>query len=171
MEAVSFQHYLVTGQLLSYEDSRVMLLDVSKDEEGRSIELGPEDWVLGIYDMTGELMRFSITAMATHGLPTIPPDNASDPASDSMDVDGKGGSSGQQRSVLTDMRLLRAALEGLDAGSGPFAKDAEKKMDVMRSSVEKVEKSLYGLIVRGAERPKGWMPDTNEGGRAVEVEG
>jgi hypothetical protein len=30
---------------------------------------------------------------------------------------------------------------------------------------------LYGLTVRGAERPKGWMPDLNEGSRTVEVEG
>ena len=42
----------------------------------------------------------------------------------------------------------------------------------MRASVEKVEKALYGLVVRGAERPKGWMPDTSDSaGRAVEVEG
>ncbi len=40
----------------------------------------------------------------------------------------------------------------------------------MRASVEKVEKALYGLIVRGAERPKGWLPDTDTG-RAVELEG
>jgi hypothetical protein len=25
--------------------------------------------------------------------------------------------------------------------------------------VDKVEKALYGLTVRGSERPKGWMPD------------
>ncbi len=54
-----------------------------------------------------------------------------------------------------DMRGLRAALESLDTGFGPFAKDVEKKADVMRASVEKVEKALYGLTVRGAERPPG----------------
>ena len=68
------------------------------------------------------------------------------------------------------MRNLRSALESLDAGTGPFARDVDKKMDVMRASVEKVEKALYGLTVRGAERPKGWMPDTSTG-RALEVEG
>ena len=44
------------------------------------------------------------------------------------------------------MRALRSALEALNAGHGPFAKDVGKKMDVMRSSVEKVEKSLYVVV-------------------------
>ena len=32
-------------------------------------------------------------------------------------------------------------------------------MEVMRQSVEKVEGAVYGLVVRGSERPKGWVPD------------
>lgn len=100
--------------------------------------------------MTGELMRFAITAMATNqALPAIPSDS--------------------ERTVLTDLRALRSALESLECGAGPVAKEAEKKAEVMKASVEKVERALYGLTVRGAERPKGWMPDLNAG--AVEVEG
>ncbi|KAK5111152.1 hypothetical protein LTR62_005352 [Meristemomyces frigidus] len=162
MEAASFQHYLETATLVTYEDASQVLRAL--DENGPGIELSPEDYVLGIYDMTGELMRFAITAMATSGeLPKI-----SNTQGDDMDVDGKA--TAQQRSVLTDMRELRSGLEGLDAGFGPFAKDAEKKMEVMRQSVEKVERALYGLVVRGAERPKGWNPGV-DAGRAVEVEG
>ena len=165
MEAASFQHYLETATLITYDDARELLRGL--DAEGPGVDLSPEDYVLGIYDMTGELMRFAITAMATSGeLPKISTTSAVD--GDEMDVDAT--SAVQQRNVLTDMRELRSALEGLDAGVGPFAKDADKKMDVMKQSVEKVEKALYGLIVRGAERPKGWMPDM-DGARAVEVEG
>ena len=106
--------------------------------------------------MTGELMRFAITSMATNqSLPTIPSED---------------GSASGERTILTDLRALRAALESLECGSGPFAKDADKKAEVMRVSVEKVERALYGLTVRGAERPKGWMPEL-EAGRGVEVEG
>ena len=124
--------------------------------------LSPEDYLLGIYDMTGELMRFAITNMAMSGsLPTITSPETAEPAQ----------SGAPQRNVLTDMRVLRSALESLDAGNGPFARDVDKKADVMRASVEKVEKALYGLTVRGAERPLGWMPDTSEPGRTVEVEG
>lgn len=148
--------------------------------------------MLGIYDMTGELMRFAITAMATSGelpSPSTPEpepaveakdDNPSaakvakaaegDANSDAMEVDAATAAS-SNRTILTDLRQLRSALESLNtSGTGPFGKEADKKAEVMRQSVEKVERALYGLIVRGAERPKGWMPDLNES-RAVEVEG
>lgn len=159
IEAASFEHYLETATLISYEDARQKMRAL--DPEGPGVELSPEDYVLGIYDMTGELMRFAITAMATSGaLPTI----------------ADSGESKSQRTLLTDMRAIRATLESLDAGVGPFANEASKKAEVMRASVEKVEKALYGLVVRGAERPKGWMPEMDAGGggggsRSVEVEG
>lgn len=160
IEAASFQHYLETATLLSYDDAAAALRAISShplpagDGEPQppsapGVALGYEDYLLGVYDMTGELMRFAITAMATSQ--ALPSPGAVD------------------RNVLTDMRALRAALEGLECGVGPFAKDAEKKADVMRASVEKVERALYGLTVRGAERPKGWMPDLS--GAGVEVEG
>lgn len=158
IEAATFEHYLTTAEILPYDEAALRLKQL--DSYGPGVDLSPEDYVLGVYDMTGELMRFAITTMATSGeLPTI-----------STPANGMGEDT--ERSILTDMRNLRSALESLDCGIGPFAKDADKKMDVMRQSVEKVEKALYGLIVRGAERPKGWMPDTSDAsGRAVEVEG
>ncbi|KAH9825632.1 Translin-associated protein X [Teratosphaeria destructans] len=175
MESASFQHYLEYGEIISYEDAVKQLRSISKPTpkpqdtqpdlpipdtnaydppqlEDIGVDLTPEDYILGIYDMTGELMRFAITTMATSGaLPTLP-------------------NSSLNRNVLTDMRNLRSALEALETGSGPFSKDTEKKAEVMRQSVEKVEKALYGLTVRGAERPRGWVPEL-EGGRGVEVEG
>lgn len=143
------------------------------DAEGPGVGLGYEDYVLGIYDMTGELMRFAITAMAMNGaLPT--PEGAKNEhssAGDGGDNDAMAIDSPPKRTILTDLRQLRSALESLNtSGTGPFGKEADKKADVMRQSVEKVERALYGLTVRGAERPKGWMPDLSEG-RAVEVEG
>ncbi|KAK3711731.1 hypothetical protein LTR37_009508 [Vermiconidia calcicola] len=160
IEAASFEHYLQTANILPYEDAAAQMKQL--DSDGPGVELSPEDYLLGIYDMTGELMRFAVTSMATNGsLPTISSTN------DAAETDPAPNT---QRNLLTDMRDLRSALESLDAGTGPFARDADKKMDVMRASVEKVEKALYGLTVRGAERPKGWMPDTSTG-RALEVEG
>jgi hypothetical protein len=137
--------------------------------------------------MTGELMRFAITAMATSGeLPSPAPESQDDNPSaakvsrsegeaggDAMEVDAAAGAGAatSNRNILTDLRQLRSALESLNtSGTGPFGKEADKKAEVMRQSVEKVERALYGLIVRGAERPKGWMPDLSES-RAVEVEG
>ncbi|GAB7338074.1 hypothetical protein MBLNU457_4441t2 [Dothideomycetes sp. NU457] len=164
MEAVSFEHYLTTGSLLTYADARAQLEKLGG--ENGPIDLTVEDYILGIYDMTGELMRFAITAMATDG--KLPSSSGERVTSDAeMDVD----SGSAKRDVLTDLRALRAGLEALDVGHGPFARDAEKKMDVMRSSVEKVERALYGLVIRGRERPKGWMPDTDTGHRReIDVE-
>ncbi|GIZ39732.1 hypothetical protein CKM354_000310400 [Cercospora kikuchii] len=154
MEAASFEHYLTTGSLITYEESTARLRQM--DQGGPGITLSIEDYLLGIFDMTGELMRFAITTMAMNGaMPTITASNAS----------------GQTpRSMLNDMRALRSALEALNARGGPLGKDLDKKMEVMQTSVEKVERALYGLVVRGAERPKGWLPDA-DGQRTLEVEG
>lgn len=166
IEAASFEHYLTTASLLTYDDARAKLKSLSSGEDGEEVgvDLGYEDYLLGIYDMTGELMRFAITAMATSGHLPSP---SSQQNSDAMEVDE---SSKVDRNILTDMRTLRSALEELNTAYGPFAKEVDKKMDVMKQSVEKVEKALYGIRIRGAERPKGWMPDLSAG-QAVEVEG
>ncbi|PNS14254.1 Translin-associated protein X [Sphaceloma murrayae] len=165
-EAITFQHYLTTGELISYDGMCQKLDTLTRPADGASkgIQYSLDDYVLGLYDMTGELMRFGITAMATNGeLPqvTVHPSLGDDvPA--------------EQRTVLSDLRTLRSGLESLEVSRGSsFSRDVDKKADVMRVSVEKVEKALYGLVVRGAERPKGWMPDLEGGGgrREVDVEG
>ena len=100
-------------------------------------------------------MRFAITNMATSG--ALP----------------RSGDTGDGRDILVDMRELRMCFESLDipsaGGEGLLLKrNVEKKMEVMRQSVEKVENAAYGLIIRGRERPKGWMPDLSEKLEATE---
>ncbi|KIW72484.1 hypothetical protein, variant [Phialophora macrospora] len=150
IEAVTFQHYLETQQIMSFDDASAEL------PEG--IMLTYEDYALGLFDMTGELMRFAITYMATNGkLPTY-----------------SGEDKPSKSSILTDMQDLRAALEGVNPGKVyPLAKEFESKLKTTRQSVEKVENGVYQMIVRGKERPKGWRPDisstdTRGEGEAVE---
>lgn len=110
-------------------------------------------------------MRFAITSMATHGtLPRSP--KPSEQNNGSQDEEGTN--------ILTDLRSLRSCFESLDTTSSgkdwtPLKRDVGKKMEVMRSCVEKVEGAMYGMIVRGRERPKGWVPDLG-GGEGREVE-
>nr|POE77747.1 translin-associated protein x [Quercus suber] len=199
VEAETFRGYLESGRVLGLEECRARVRALSREAEEQdrrqkqqqqqeagqaaadetmqdaddgaddgdagaadAVDLAPDDYLLGIYDMTGELMRFAVTAMATSQ--TLPSPVPTAPSS-----------THHQRTILTDMRTLRAALESLDftSSGGPLARDVEKKAEVMRTSVEKVEKALYGLVVRGAERPKGWLPpDEDQAGRhVVEVEG
>lgn len=137
MEAISFQHYLQHQILITLSESLKSL--------PASVDLTGDDYVLGIFDLVGELMRFAITTIATTG--SLP---------------GSQTSSGESRDVLQDLRILRASFESLDTssckGTG-LGKDVEKKMEVMKTCVEKVETAVYGMIIRGRERPKGWVPD------------
>lgn len=171
MEALTFQHYLETQELISYDESAKRLAQLGGD--GGAVLLTPSDYILGVFDMVGELMRFSITAIATSGqIPTSSSQADSDTQMtgvDTKDIAQDPGS--QDRDVLTDLRNLRIHLEKLDASTdGSFGRDISKKMGVMQVCVQKVENALYGLIVRGSERPKGWVPDLNTGPRE-EIEG
>lgn len=180
MEALSFQHYLENQTLISYEESNARVASLCGD--GPVVPLTPEDYVLGIFDMIGELMRFSITAMATNG--KLPAGRSSKPAppkkevsegeaGDKMDVDEPAppaASEEEPRTVLSDLREIRLQLDMFEPSLGTrFYSDVEKKATVMHQCVDKVEKALYSLTVRGKERPKGWRPDVQEG-RREEVE-
>lgn len=63
--------------------------------------------------------------------------------------------------ILHDLRELRMQFEGLDTstGNGLLGKEVAKKMSVMRTCVDKVETAVCSLVVRGSERPKGWVPE------------
>ncbi|KIW30132.1 hypothetical protein, variant [Cladophialophora immunda] len=141
MEAVTFHRYLETQQVMNFEDAQTQL--------PKGISLTFDDYVLGLFDMTGELMRFAITSMATNGqLPGL----------------SRGAESSQKSSILTDMQDLRAGFEALDAVKiHSLAKAFDGKLKTTRESVEKVENGVYQMIVRGKERPKGWKPDTSSG--------
>lgn len=145
MEAISFQRYIETQRLITYEEAQRTI--------SGGVVLTEDDYVLGLFDLVGELMRFAITNMATNG--TLP----------------RGGQEHQdlepERDILMDLRALRTGFESLDttigvADSSPLKRDVEKKMEVMKTCVEKVENAVYGMIIRGRERPKGWMPDTGD---------
>jgi hypothetical protein len=183
MEALSFQHYLETQSIISPEEAQARIATMGG--EAGTVSLTPDDYMLGICDMTGELMRFSVTSMATNGeLPAGKPtssnkrvkqESSADDAGDKMDIDEQASPPPQEsqkpRTVLDDLRAIRLQLEMFEApGGSKFATELEtKKMPVMRECVDKVEKALYGLTVRGSERPKGWMPDMG-GARPAEVE-
>lgn len=94
-------------------------------------------------------MRFSVTVMAITGkLPGA-----------------TEARNGNERTILMDLRVLRTHFEALNtssyAGNG-LGKEVDKKMEVMKTCVDKVETALYGMIIRGQERPKGWVPDVTD---------
>lgn len=102
-----------------------------------NIILTPHDYMYGIFDLFGELMRFATVTTAQTG-----------------ELAGREG-----RNILEDIQELGCAFEMLPAVP---TKDFRGKMIAGRQSVNKVEKLGYGLVVRGSERPKGWVPDMRD---------
>lgn len=162
VEAVTFHNYLTKGRLSEYiagnphRDPTRSPTD--PEATSKSLAITEDDYILGICDLTGEIMRYAITAMATDGALLKTYDvNAPDQHERSS-----------VRNILSDLRSLSAHLESLvtNSSSGaqtPLTGDLQKKLEVTRTSVEKVEKAAYGLAIRGRERPKGWMPDMSTG--------
>ncbi|MCJ1400509.1 hypothetical protein MMC11_003715 [Xylographa trunciseda] len=149
VEAVSFRHYLTTQRLITLEETQNLM------PEG--VILMEDDYLLGLYDLVGELMRFAITGMATGG--KLPGGGSRSDEMQSGGGAGEGSGGAQKRDVVQDLRELRMRFEEMDTRSGTLARDVEKKMEVMRTCVEKVENAAYGMIIRGRERPKGWVPE------------
>lgn len=102
------------------------------------IYLSPHDYMYGVFDLFGELMRFATVTTAQKG----------------ELVGDKDG-----RNILIDIHELACAYEMLPEIP---SKDFRSKLVAMRQSVKKVEKLGYGLVVRGSERPKGWIPDMKD---------
>lgn len=188
IEATSFQHYLETQRLITLEEAQASIC-------GGKIVLTEEDYLLGLFDLVGEMMKFAITNMATSGslprggggsahlLPSVKRDD-DEQQQQEEDVEGGGpkkgvrqteSNAGTANDILTDLRSLRTYFEGLDLSGGGnghhLEKDIRQKMEVMKTSVEKVERAVYGIIIRGRER---WAPDwggaENERGRRDQVE-
>lgn len=174
IEAISFEHYIQTQSLITRDEVAAQLPD--------GIIVTEDDYLMGIYDLTGEMMRFAVTTLSTGG--QVKKIDVKDESK--MDVDEAENEPTQnfpifpaeKAGIVVDLRNMRAMLEKLNVPrrhSSHMMKDMHKKMDVMQNSVEKVERAAYGLLVRGSERPSGWTPDLSSvtagaGAASVEVE-
>lgn len=168
VEALTFAHYLKTQTLIGYDQLRPVFDDLARrgatpeDEvmadagdtsasPQKRAQPGPptvllteDDYLYGLFDLTGEMMRFATTSAALTG--TMASGHAG------------GGSGDEPRTILQDMHDLGSFFEMLPvAGGNRLA--WEKKLEVMRQSVQKVERLGYDRIIRGSERPEGWIPD------------
>lgn len=148
-EAVSFAHYLRYQTLITPRELSAAL--------PLRIDLTPSEYVFGVFDLTGEMMRFATSVTALSG---------SMPAS-SGGSDGDSDEAGR-RTILADLQDVSSMLQICPPlGGGGKNNNYSKKTDVMVEQVRKVERLAYGVTVRGTERPKGWMPDLNEGPRGA----
>ncbi len=160
-EAISFAHYLRHQALITPAQLSAAL-------PLGTLDLTPAEYVFGVFDLTGEMMRFATSVTALTGAV---------PASATGDKEGEEGKEdgGARHTILEDLQDVSSMLlvcPPLAGGGGGAGKNSgyAKKTDVMVEQVRKVERLVYGVTVRGTERPKGWMPDLNEGPRGGEAE-
>ncbi|KAE8147786.1 Translin [Aspergillus avenaceus] len=141
IEALSFSHYLRTQTLISLEEVRGAL---------PGILVTGEDYVMGLFDLTGEIMRFAVTLLSSSIL-------TEGGGEGEKGEKGVRGLDEERAGIVVDLREMRSLFEALTVRYG--MRELGKKIEVMQGSVEKVERAAYGILVRGSERPTGWMPE------------
>ncbi|MCI4376682.1 hypothetical protein PGIGA_G00191220 [Pangasianodon gigas] len=153
VEAVSFHHFIRHRTLISLEEINACLvfMRVEKMETkvcGRGLwpgacvltfQVTPTDYLLGVADLTGELMRMCISSVGNG------------------DVD----------TPFELSNFLRQIHDGFSyiGNVGPY--EVSKKLHTLRQSLGKVEDACYTLRVRGSEIPKHMLADVFSNRAAV----
>lgn len=132
VEAVTFMHYIKENELLGYDDlcKKYLVFD-AQEESDVNVLLTPIDYILGIADLTGELMRMSINYIGA-------------------------GNHEKSQEICS---FLREIHDQFLLFSGREFKDLKQKMRVLRQSLQKVENACYTLHIRGSEVPKHMLVD------------
>ncbi|KAF8529430.1 Translin [Gautieria morchelliformis] len=132
IEALSFAHYLKHNTLLTYEQVQRELVS----PEGLPIfplGLPYADYVLGVSDLTGELMRFAITSIGRQGMMSTLKANL-DKATE----------------VCNFVRACRSDWEAMT----PYIRELKAKQEVTTNSLKKIEAAAYSVAIRGFERAR-----------------
>ncbi|KZZ89087.1 translin-associated factor TraX [Ascosphaera apis ARSEF 7405] len=163
IEAISFKHYLETKRLITIQEVQ--------DSVPPNVIITEPDYVLGLFDLTGELMRYAITSIAS-GNDAVKRTETSDTQGQDDQVSSHGTLGPIPSQILQDMRELRVLFEGMAVPKGsPLKKQFGSKLEVMCNSVSKVENAAFEVLVRGSELPSGWAPDTSGRDATVGIEG
>ncbi|KAM6922311.1 translin-associated protein X [Lycodopsis pacificus] len=145
VEAMSFLHYIRHRSLISLEEinaSLVFMRPEKVDDKGSAeapqaggpvltFQVTPSDYLLGVADLTGELMRMCISSVGNGDIDT----------------------------PFQLSQFLRQIHDGFSyiGNTGPY--EVSKKLHTLRQSLGKVEDACYALRVRGSEIPKHMLAD------------
>jgi len=123
VEACGFYHYLSQGKLISKRGVEELIQ--SDHSSKKLIEIPVEDYLMGIGDIAGELMRYATNSACL----------------------GNYESPSTIASFLQELYLQYSSIQ-------VPRKDWDKKVSVMLESLMKVETVCYKLQIRGKEFPK-----------------
>nr|XP_023404915.1 translin-associated protein X [Loxodonta africana] len=147
VEAVSFQYFIKTRSLISMDEINKQLIFTTEDngKENKtpssdaqdkqfgtwSLKVTPVDYLLGVADLTGELMRMCINSVGNGDIDT----------------------------PFEVSQFLRQVYDGFSfiGNTGPY--EVSKKLYTLKQSLAKVENACYALKVRGSEIPKHMLAD------------
>ncbi|CED85024.1 Translin-associated protein X [Phaffia rhodozyma] len=120
IEAISLLHYLTKeGTLISIDEVQNML----KDESGKPfLPVTPADYVLGLSDLSGELMRFTLNAIAK----------------------------GQHEVALKTLGFVREMKSQFDPLMS-YIPYLDKKQEITDQSLRKIENAAYQISLRRQE--------------------
>ena len=128
VEALSFYHYWKEGSLLSYSAAQHYMTfhhDVKPGvKQPLILFLNPFDYLLGIADLTGELMRAAINSVGI-------------------------GSWGTPSIIVKFTREIYSGLLALNHHS--MSKEFLTKLEVTLNNLLKIEQACYALKIRGSE--------------------
>ncbi|KAI2658125.1 Translin-associated protein X [Labeo rohita] len=142
VEAVSFHHFIKHRSLISLEEINARLVFMRENNKGEAevawtgpsvltFHITPTDYLLGVADLTGELMRMCISSVGNG------------------DIDTPFQLSGFLREIHDGFSYI--------GNTGPY--EVSKKLHTLRQSLGKVEDACYTLRVRGSEIPKHMLAD------------
>ncbi|XP_011496550.1 PREDICTED: translin-associated protein X [Ceratosolen solmsi marchali] len=141
IEAISFYWYLQNNTLFNWtklaESMRYRIKDLNENEqysvEEKTIQtlIAPVEYILGIADLTGELMRKCINNL----------------------------SNGDISSCYQICNFVRNMYKGFLSCAGITTAEVNKKMYVLKQNLLKMENVCYTIKVRGSEIPKHMLAD------------
>ncbi|XP_056088663.1 translin-associated protein X isoform X1 [Rhinichthys klamathensis goyatoka] len=141
VEAVSFHHFIRHRTLISLEEINARLVFMRENKAVDEVtcpgpcvltfQITPTDYLLGVADLTGELMRMCISSVGNG------------------DMDTPFLLSGFLREIHDGFSFI--------GNTGPY--EVSKKLHTLRQSLGKVEDACYTLRVRGSEIPKHMLAD------------
>lgn len=118
IEALSFLHYLEDGQLVTLDQVQRTLSDSETGEP--LVIVTPDDYILGMSDLTGELMRYATNALST----------------------------GDHHVPLAVCEFVRSVKTRFDGIPSHMLYKLSKKQEETTRSLEKIEKVCYALRLR-----------------------
>ena len=104
-------------------------------EKTISVRVPPSEYMLGLADLTGELMRFAINSVGSGNLDC-------------------------PNEVCAYLRRMLGGFESL----GQVSREMGRKVSTLRQSLQKVESACYALQIRGSEIPTHMLKDVFRSG-------